>query len=401
MSDWSEFDRQAADLINGYDTAVLSALAIQLGQTKKSATPTAALSAVFMHWARRDAGAAWQAALGALPEHRAEALAACLLATTSTDHLAALKRVDEIKDESLREQAKQILTDKADRFWQPEAQARRLIAMPESERPKDLLEKTILSWASQHLRPALDFVKSLPQFEREALLPEFCMVLAFFDDEEAKRLASSIQDPKRSAEAWKGIVESYDQSNPGLATALMESLPLEQMDPKFFDRRPYGGLPADAAGRIAARLTGKSRENFLKRAFDNSFLLNGRALQSLLNAVELQPEDGPAVEKVMQRMMQFTPDSALAWADALPESPLRDHVIAEASESIEERDRPRALQMAASVQDEKLRLKTMRSHMESWLQIDRTAAIAWLKSAEGNLMPADERDRWLRLSGTR
>lgn len=401
MSDWSEFDRQAADLINGYDTVELSALAIQLGETKKSATPTEVLSAVFMHWARRDAGAAWQAALGALPEHQAEALAACLLATTSIDHLAALKRVDAIKDKSLREQAKQILTDKADRFWQPEAQARRLIAMPESERPKDLLEKTVLSWATQHLRLALAFVTSLPPSEREALLPDFCRVLTFFDDEEAKRLAASIQDPKRSAEAWKGIIQSYDESNPDLATALMESLPLEQMDPKFFDRRSNFGLPADAAGRIAARLTGKSREIFLQRAFDNSYLLNGRALQSLLNAVELQPEDGPAVEKVMQRMMQFTPDSALAWADALPESPLRDHVIAEASESIEERDRPRALQMAASVQDEKLRMNSMRSHMESWLQNDRTAAIAWLKSAEGNLMPADERARWLRLSGAK
>lgn len=401
ISDRVESEQRVTELLNGRATSELSALASQLMHTRKSNTPAELLRAVFMHWARRDAGGAWQAALGALPEHRAEALAACLLVMSATDHLAALKRADSIIDESLRKDAKKILDDNAARVWEPAALTRRLIAMPQSERPKGLLEKTVLSWATQHLRPALDFVKSLPPSEREALLPDFCMVLALVDDEEAKRLAASIQDPKRSAEAWKRIVESYDELNPELSTALMETLPLEEMDAEFFDRRSNFSFPAEAAGRIAARLTGKSRENFLRETFANSFLVPARQLQAQLDAIELQPEDGRAIEPVVQRMMRFTPDSALAWADKLPESLLRDHVMAEASDAIGEHNRQRALQMAATVHDDKLRVKTMRSQMESWLQSNRTAAIAWLKSAEGNLMPAEERARWLRLSGVK
>lgn len=398
---WTDFDARVAELLNGCGTAELSALAVQFSQAKTNPAPPEVLRAVFMHWARRDAGAAWQGALAALPNHRAEALAGCLLAMSATDHLAALKRVDAITDESMRKDAKKILNDTAERYWQPEALTRRLLAMPESERPKDLLKKTIISWASQHLRTALDFVKTLPQKEREKVLPDFCMALGYFDGEEARRLAASIQDPKLSAEAWKWVVWSYQETNPDEAMSLMESLPLEQMDASFFDARANLYFPAEAAGRIASRLTGKSRENLLSQVFKSAFLVNGRQLQAQLDAIELQPEDGPAIKPVMRRMMKYTPDSALAWADSLPESPLRDHVMAEASDAIGEHDRQRALQMAAGVQDEKLRVTTMRSQMESWLQNNRTAAIAWLKSAEEDIMPAEERSRWLRLYGAK
>lgn len=403
LADWSTFDATAAEWLNARSTAELSALAIQLSQTKKSTVPDEVLRAVFMHWARRDAGAAWQAALGALPDHRADALAACLLALSASDHIAALKRVESIVDESLRKEAKKVLNQNADRFWQPESLARRLAAMAASERPKDLLNKTIQSWASHHLRSALDFVKSLPQTDREEPLGDFCQVLAYFDASEAERLAGTIQDPKLAANAWKGIVMAYEEVNPDLAATVMESLPLEQMDPKFFDHRSNSGFSADVAGRIAARLTGKSREHFLQQVFANSYLITSHQLQSLLNAIELQPEDGKAMSRVVERMMHFTPDSALSWAQSLPESPLRDHVFAKASTSIRDNggDRLQAIQMAADVQDEALRTKTLRSNIEDWLQNDRKAALAWLKSANGNLLPAEESARWLRLNGAK
>lgn len=398
---WTDFDARVAELLSGRTTSELSALAAQLAQTKKNRAPDKVLRAVFMHWARRDAGAAWQAALAALPEHRAEALAACLLAMSATDHLAALKRADAITDESLRADAKKILEDNASRVWQAELLVRRLIAMPESERPKDLLKNVINSWAAHHLRAALDFVKTLPQTDRDNLLPDFCQTLAYVDLEEAKRLASGIHNTKSSARAWRSIVSAIGEANPDLATAFMETLPLEQMEPEFFERGWQSYHPAEAAGRIAARLTGKSRENYLADVFRNAYLMNSRQLQSQFDAIELQPEDGPAMRQVVRRMMYFTPDSALAWADALPVSPLRDHVIAEASDEVAERERERALQMAAGIQDEKLRVKTMNSRIESWLQNDRTAAITWLKSAQANQLPADDRARWLRLSGAK
>lgn len=399
---WTDFDARVAKLLSGRTTSELSALAAQLAQTKRNRAPDKVLRAVFMHWARRDAGAAWQAALGALPEHRAEALAGCLLALSATDHLAALKRVDAITDESLRADAKKILDENASRVWQAELLVRRLVAMPESDRPKDLLKNAINSWATHHLRAALDFVKTLPQTDREKMLPDFCNALALVDVEEAKRLASDIQDPKLSARAWRAVVGGISMTNPELATAFMETLPLEQMEPEFFERGIITTtIPADAAGRIAARLTGKSRENYLADAFRRAYLMSGHQLQAQLDAIELLPEDGRAIEPVVRRLMRFTPDSALAWADALPESPLRDHVIAEASDGVAERERERALQMAAGIQDEKLRVKTMNSRVESWLQNDRTAAIAWLKSAQANQLPADDRARWLKLSGAK
>ncbi len=401
ISDRAEFDQHVTELLNSRTTSELSALASQLAQTKKSNTPAEVLRAVFMHWARRDAGAAWQAALSALPEHRAEAVAACLLAMSATDHLAALKHADSIIDESLRKDATKILDDNAARVWEPAALTRRLLAMPESERPKDLLKQTINSWALQHLRAALDFVKTVPQADREKLLPDFCMVLAHIDVQEAKRVASSIHDPKQSAHAWKNIVGTIGELNPDLAMAFMETLPLEQMEPEFFESGSQFYQPAETAGRIAARLTGKSRENYLGQLFSSAFLMNGKQLQAQLDAIELQPEDGPAMKPVVSRLMRFNPDNALAWADALPESPLRDHVMADASDGLADHDRQRALKLAASVQDEKLRVKTMNSRVESWLGNDRAAAIAWLKSAQGNLLPADDRARWLRLSGVK
>ena len=403
LTDWSTFDATAAEWLNARSTAELSALAIQLSQKKKSAVPDEVLRAVFMHWARREPGAAWQAALGALPERRADALAACLLALSATDHIAALKRVESIADESLRSEAKKVLNQNADRFWQPESLARRLVTMAASDRPKDLLHKAIQSWASHHLRSALEFVKSLPQTDREEPLGDFCQILAYFDAPEAERLAGAIQDPKLAANAWKGIVMAYEEVNPDLAAEVMESLPLEQMDPKFFDHRSNSGFSADVAGRIAARLTGKSREHFLQQVFANSYLITSQQLQSLLNAIELQPEDGKAMSRVVERMMRFSPDSALTWAQSLPESPLRDHVFADVSTSIRDNggDRLKSIQMAANVQDEALRTKTLRSQVEDWLQNDRKAALAWLKSANGNLLPAEERARWLRLNGAK
>lgn len=401
LADWTAFDATAAEWLNARSTAELGALAVDLSQAKKGAAPAEVLRTVFMHWARRDAGPAWKAALAALPEHRADAVAACLLALSVSDHLAALRRLESIADEALRRDAGRILIENAERFWQPETLARQLSAMQEDDRPKGLFDKVILSWASHHLRPAVEFVKSLPQTDRERVLGEFCGVLAYIDGEEARRLAATIQDPKLSAEAWKNIVACYDEVDPDLAASVMESLPLEQMDPRFFDRRSNHSLSPEVVGRIASRLTGKSREAFLHQTFEHAFMVNGRELQAQLDAIELWPEDGKALSGLVRRMMRFSPGGALAWAQSLPESPLRDHVLADVSDSLGERDRLRAVELAAGVQDEALRTRTMRSQIESWLQNDRAAALAWLRSADENLLPAEERTRWLRLSGAR
>lgn len=401
------FDGRAAELLRGLGTEALRADAIELAQSKKSDTPEEVLRTIFMEWARREPGAAWDAALKAIPNSRSSALAAnalagCLLATSATDYLAALKRLDGIADESVRGVTKEKLERNATRFVQPEPLARRLAAMPESERPKGLLKDTMMTWGQRHLHAALDFTKSLPQEDREQLMPMFCQVLAVVDEAEAERQAASIQDPKHSAAAWSGIFSIYNEFNPDLAIDLLQRLPVEQMDASFFaDIRSGFHLPAEVVAGIAARLTGKSRENFLSSAFQGSYLINDKALQTMLNAIELQPEDGKCINAVVGRLIRTSPDTALAWADSLPESPLRDHVMAEASERVRETDREKSLTMSGSIQDDTLRLKALRSNIESWLQNDRVAAVAWLKSARSNVMPPEERDRWLHLSGVR
>ena len=313
LADWTTFDATAAEWLNARSTVELSALAVQLSQTKKSTVPAEVLRTVFMHWAHRDAGAAWQAALAALPEHRADALAACLLAMSATDHLAALKRVESIADESLRERTKKLLDDSVERFWRPESLVRRLAAMPESERPKDLLKKAIQSWAGHHLRPALEFVKSLPQADREHALGDFCAVLAYIDADEAQRLAGSIQDPKLFAEAWKRIIEAYDQVNPDLAATVMESLPLEQMDPKFFERRSNRTIPDEIAGRIAAVAPDRDRRIVL---YCRSGRRSGIAEQALRQMGYRQVENKGGLNDMLQNGYQTDREAVVCQAGA-------------------------------------------------------------------------------------
>lgn len=407
-SDMTGFDERSAELLRGVSTEALRAAAIELTQSKKkNAAPDDVVRAIFMEWARREPGAAWDVAMKSIPNSKsstlaASALAGCLIALSTTDYLAALKRADAIPNEVLREEVQKSFQGNAVRFIDPEPLARRLLAMPAGERPKDLLKSTIFTWGQRHLRAALDFTKTLPQAEREEVLPMFCQTLAIFDGAEAERQASTIQDPKRSAEAWRGIYSHYSEFSPEIAADLLERLPVEQMHPSFFDHLNYDfKLSADLSANIAARLTGKSREEFLSEVFRGASIVSDKALQRLLDTIELRPEDGKCITSVVQRLMRSSPDNGLAWAGSLPESPLRDHVMAEASEWVREKDRAHSMVLSASIQDETKRLESLRSNIESWLQNDRSAAVAWLKSANSNMMPPEERDRWLKLSGAK
>lgn len=399
FSYFDAFDEKAAELLAAQGTDALRALALEWG--RGADVRDELLSAVFMHWALRDPGSAWRAAMGASKEKRASALTGCLRALSASDHLAALKILETVADEGLRKSVKNGFEKSAQRFWKAEPLARRLLEMPESDRPKGLLKEVMQSWASRHLRAALDFAEAMPAKERKEILPEFCEGLIWFDQDTAIRIANSIQDPARSAEAWSGILRAFGEITPESAALMMESLPLEQMDTDLFSVQNSSRLPPDVVGRIASRLTGESRDEFLASAFGNAFVLNLSQLQARLGALELQPGDGPWVEHVMERMMQISPDAAIAWLQGLPESRLRDHALAGAREDLMDRRPAEAMRLAASIQDDEKRLNEMRGGLDQWLRRDRAAAIGWLRSSGGSMLPAAERDRWLSLSGAK
>lgn len=399
FSYFDAFDEKAAELLAAQGTDALRALALEWSRGPD--VKGEMLSTVFMHWALRDPGSAWQAAMGAQKDRRGDALEGCLRALSASDHLAALKKLETVADEELRKSVKNGFEKSAQRFWKAESLARRLLEMPESDRPKGLLKEVMQSWASRHLRGALDFAEAMPAKEREAILPEFCEALAWFDHDEATRIARSIQDPARSAEAWSGVLRAFGEIAPELAGPMMESLPLEEMDAKLFERLEASQLPLDVIGRIASRLTGDSRDEFLSRVFLNASLFSSSQLQARLDAIELQPEDGAWVEHVMGRMMEISPDAAINWLQGLPESRLRDYALAGAREDLMDRRPAEAMRLAASIQGGEKRLKEMRIGLDQWLRRDRAAAIGWLRSSGGNVLPAAERDRWLSLSGAK
>ena len=399
---FGEFDEKAAALLGSQSTDALRALALEWSHRGDDAVPKEALCAAFMHWALRDPGAAWQAAMAAPEKSKADALTGCLRALSASDHLAALAKAESIADKKLRGQLRQeIAGSESSRFWKPEPLARRLLAIPERERPKGLLKEVMESWAQRHLAAALEFAKAMPQEEREETLAELCQGVAFFDRDEAIRIAGTIRDPRRSAETWRGILSSLGEAHPGEAASLLESLPLEQMDPEVFKCVRHLHLPPEAMGRIAARLTGENRDEFLSNVFDKSFQFSSQQLQARLDAIELQPEDGPWVERVVQRMTDLSPDATLAWAGGLPESRMRDFAFAGAKEDLIEHKPAEAMRLAAGIQDENKRLREMRSGLDQWLRHDRVAAIGWLRGAGAQILPAAERERWLGLSGAK
>ena len=218
---FGEFDQQAAALLGSQSTDALRALALEWSRATDDQIPEEALSAAFMHWALRDPGSAWQAAMAAPGKNRVRALAGCLRAMSTSDPLAALKKAESLADEKLRDSLKSSFTNEARRFWNPEPLARRLLAMPESERPKGLLKEVMESWTASHLSAALEFAKAMPQKEREEILAELCRGLAFIDRDEAIRIAGTIQDPRRSAETWRSILSSIGEAHPGEAASLL------------------------------------------------------------------------------------------------------------------------------------------------------------------------------------
>ncbi|HCN27347.1 MAG TPA: hypothetical protein DIT64_00855 [Verrucomicrobiales bacterium] len=201
---------------------------------------------------------------------------------------------------------------------------------------------------------------------------------------------------------WR-LVSDWSTNDAEAALLFIETLPPDRLNTVgVLTNSAFGlsRLPAERVLALAARLDDHGRsylaEGLVGFADQAGSWRNTAAILAKLNGPS--PPDAISAEWMLgMRLAEIAPQSLESQLTTETDPAKRDKLLQGYAHETGRNDPPRGLEMDARIQDPKVREKHIKYHTEHWLESDRTAALAWLRSpAAAQLMDREQRAKLLR-----
>lgn len=379
------------------------------------------VGAAFQQLARVDFHTAWEQVNQLEGYNRALAAHASLEVLAEDDPVAAIQFLEKNQSALTKpDDALKVIIDK----WITKdgvAAANYVLAMPDSAKKSEMLDRTMQIWGSSHVDEAIawaekldtpharnqalqqavsylsysdpqkliDLVKQKPQLWAEA--SNAVRNLARYDFAQAKSVTLGMQNPVQKQLALSALAASGTDYHADDLLALASTLPIHEAKSIYSsDNWWYGTMTAEQSTKWLEQipegpLRDQSRQNLISRmSYENP----DAAAKMYKELPDSMKNHGYLVSDIASRYSQTDPKKALAWAKELGSFAQQKSAYASIFASLANTSPDTAAAAFASVSDPAMRKEITGNLASTWACSDLAAAEKW-----ANSLPAEEKNR--------
>ena len=246
-------------------------------------------------------------------------------------------------------------------------------------------------WAKQDPQAALAWASSLNGDDKNRAMTSVIREVAMNDPKAAAELAKSM-DPSERGDAYSSIARSYGAKNFDEAEAWVKSLPTDQQGEAMASA--IAGLAQDNPQLALTKAMGMADGDDKTRAIRNSLesLSKTNPTQALAEIAKLDADaQRRSIEPVISNMVVSDPVGAETYVKSLQAGPVRDNAVSALVRG-STGDPATLMPLAATIEDEGDRNRTMGMASMKWAREDETAAKSYV---ENSALPDNVKQRLL------
>ncbi len=422
--------RKAADELSVSELQTALGL---LTSMPKSSERDSLRSVLFQAWAKKDAAAAWKAALAESKPKDEESLSAVASELAKAHPEMVMGMAMGLGKGAIRTEALRSALEEWGRndlpgalaylskhpglpvpYWtvgqavgeladKDPVQAAKLVAgLSDMQTQRYAISSVLQAWAKTDPNAALDWAQNVPgQGLRRSAITQAISTWGSQDPRAAMEAAQALKDPGLRADAVKSGWASWFQANPDEAMRYLAGGSADDlahgagqgMDIGWIFTNGASAMTAEEASALLKQLPeGKVRDDIVSSIASHN-VWNGQFTQALTllnNLPDSQSRDS-TLQELGSQWGDVNPDAAAAWLRQQPDSSDRDVAVSGFVAALARTDPRGALQWSDTINDDGVKSAALKNILIQWLVSDPAAAGAWMNASTA-LSDSDKQD---------